>query len=105
MSVCHEMGRTAHMSEFLPTVVLDVTHIDKIIGDIEEAKDAIITQLAGELKGKPYAKHLIGNCDAKGSLRFMRGFTAAHKQPYFNSIKCKCVPHLLHHGFKQGIYM
>ena len=39
-------------------ILITCTH-----GDIEKAKDAIITQLAKELKGKPYAKHLIGNRD------------------------------------------
>ena len=73
-SVRHETGGAAHMSEFLPTVVLVVTHIDEIIGGIEEAKDAIITQLAEELKGKPYAKHLIGNRDGKGLLEALKEF-------------------------------
>ena len=65
-SVRHEPGGAAHMSEFLPTVVLVVTHTDKVVGDIEKAKDVIITQLVKELEGKPYAKHLAGNRDGKG---------------------------------------
>ena len=65
-SVRHETGGATHKSEFLPTVVLVATHIDEITGDVEEAKDTIITQLVKELEGKPYAKHLAGNRDGKG---------------------------------------
>ena len=60
-SVCNDDGGVLHMSELLPTVVLIVTHIDEIEGDIEQEKLDIITQLARELEGKPYAKHLAGN--------------------------------------------
>ena len=68
MSVHHETGGAAHMSEFLPMVVLVVTHT--LTKSLEEAKYAIITQLAEELKGKPYAKHLIGNHNGKGITSF-----------------------------------
>ena len=60
-SVCNEDGGSQYMSELLPTVVLIATHIDEIEGDVEVAKEDIITQLARELEGKPYAKHLAGN--------------------------------------------
>ena len=60
-SVCNEDGGVKHKSELLPTVVLIATHIDEIEGDVEQAKEDIITQLAKELEGKPYAKHLAGN--------------------------------------------
>jgi len=60
-SVCNEDGGGNHMSELLPTVVLIATHIDEVEGDVEQAKEDIITQLARELEGKPYAKHLAGN--------------------------------------------
>ena len=60
-SVCNEDGGVNHMSELLPTVVLIATHIDEIEGDVEQAKIDIITKLARELEGKPYAKHLAGN--------------------------------------------
>jgi len=60
-SVCNEDGGVSHMSELLPTVVLIATHIDEIEGDVEQAKEDIITQLARELEGKSYAKHLAGN--------------------------------------------
>ena len=73
-SVRHEPGGAAYISDILPTVVLVVTHIDKIIGDIEKAKDLIITQLVKELEGKPYAKHLAGNCDGKGLLDALKQF-------------------------------
>ena len=65
-SVCHYAGGADHMSEFLPTALLVATHIDEILGDIEEAKEAIIAQLARELEGKPYAKHLAGNLPGVG---------------------------------------
>ena len=73
-SVCHETGGAAHMSKFLPTVFLVVTHIDQIAGDKEEAKHTIIAQLAEELKRKPYAKHLAGNCEGKGLLDALKEF-------------------------------
>jgi len=60
-SVCNDDGGTHHKSERLPTVVLIATHLDEIMGDIEAAKKEIILQLAKELEGKPYAKHLFGN--------------------------------------------
>jgi len=60
-TVCQIAGGADYMSEFLPTVLLIATHIDEILGDIEQAKEIIIQQLAKELKGKPYAKHLAGN--------------------------------------------
>ena len=65
-SVCHDAGGADHMSEFLPTAILVATHIDEILGNIEEAKEAIIAQLARELEGKPYAKHLAGNLSGVG---------------------------------------
>ena len=65
-SVCHDAGRTDHMSEFLPTAILVATHIDEILGNIEEVKEAIVAQLARELEGKPYAKHLAGNLPGVG---------------------------------------
>ena len=38
------------------------------------------------------------------SLRFTRGFTAAHKTTlYFNTVKRKRVPHLLNHDLEEGI--
>ena len=65
-SVCHDAGGVGHMSEFLPTAILVATHIDEILGNIEEAKEAIIAQLVRELEGKPYAKHLAGNLPGVG---------------------------------------
>ena len=73
-SVCHDTGGSDHMSEFLPTAVLIATHIDEIIGDLEQAKEAIIAQLAEELEGKPYAKHLVGNLPGVGLLNALRKF-------------------------------
>ena len=73
-SVCHDAGGPDHMSEFLPTAVLIATHIDEITGDLEQAKEAIITQLAKELEGKPYAKHLVGNLPGVGLLKALRKF-------------------------------
>ena len=73
-SVCHDTGGSDHMSEFLPTAVLIATHIDEIIGDLEQAKEAIIAQLAEELEGKPYAKHLAGNLPGVGLLNALRKF-------------------------------
>ena len=73
-SVCRDPGGKDHMSEFLPTVVLVATHIDEITEDVEEAKDLIITQLAKELKGKSYAKHLAGNRDGKGLLYALKEY-------------------------------
>ena len=73
-SVCHDAGGADHMSEFLPTAVLIATHIDEIIGDLEQAKEVVITQLAKELEGKPYAKHLAGNLPGVGLLNALRKF-------------------------------
>ena len=73
-SVCHDTGGPDHMSEFLPTAVLIATHIDEITGDLEQAKETIITQLAKELEGKPYAKHLVGNLPGVGLLKALRKF-------------------------------
>ena len=73
-SVCHDAGGADHMSEFLPGVALIATHIDEITGDLEQAKEAIITQLAKELEGKPYAKHIIGNLPGVGLLNALRKF-------------------------------
>ena len=73
-SVCHDTGGADHMSGFLPTAVLIATHIDEIIGDLEQAKEVIITQLAKELEGKPYAKHLAGNLPGVGLLEALRKF-------------------------------
>jgi len=42
------------------------TYIDKVVGDIEEAKDVIITLLVKEIEGKPYVKYLTGNLYGKG---------------------------------------
>ena len=36
------------------------------------------------------------------SLKFTRGFTAAHKTTLFNTVKCKNVPHLLNHDFEEA---
>ena len=73
-SVCHDVGGADHMSEFLPTAVLIATHIDEIIGDLEHAKDMIIAQLAEELEGKPYAKHLAGNLPGIGLLNALKKY-------------------------------
>ena len=73
-SVCHDTSGPDHMSEFLPTAVLIATHIDEIIGDLEQAKEAIVAQLAWELEGKPYAKHLVGNLPGVGLLNALRKF-------------------------------
>ena len=60
-AICHDKGGDEHMSEFLPTVLLVATHLDKITGDVAKVKEAIIDQLVKELAGKPYAKHLAGH--------------------------------------------
>jgi len=61
-SICHDVGKDQHMSEFLPTVVLVATHLDEITaGDVTRVKGAIIDQLVKELAGRPYAKHLAGH--------------------------------------------
>ena len=73
-SVCHDTGGADHMSEFLPTAVLIATHIDEIIGDLEQVKREIIAQLAKELEGKPYAKHLAGNLPGVGLLEALEKF-------------------------------
>ena len=73
-SVCHDDGTPDHMSEFLPGVALIATHMDEITGDLEQAKEAIITQLSKELEGKPYAKHIIGNLPGVGLLNALRKF-------------------------------
>ena len=73
-SVCHDAGGADYMSEFLPAAVLIATHIDEISGDLGQAKEAIITQLAKELEGKPYAKHLIGNLPGVGLLNALRKY-------------------------------
>ncbi|XP_065883364.1 uncharacterized protein [Dysidea avara] len=86
-SVRRDPGGGDHMSEFLPTVVLVATHIDEITGDVEEAKSVIITQLAKELEGKSYAKHLAGNHDEKGLLYALRKFCIflSNKSEFRNS--------------------
>ena len=71
-SVCHDVGGADHMSEFLPTAILVATHIDEILGNIEEVKEAIIAQLAAELERKPYAKHLAGNIPGVGLVDALR---------------------------------
>ena len=73
-SVCHDTGGADHMSEFLPTAVLIATHIDEIIGDLKQAKKEIVAQLARELEGKPYAKHLAGNLPGVGLLEALEKF-------------------------------
>ena len=73
-SVCHDAGGADHMSEFLPTAILVATHIDEILGNIEEAKEAIIAQLARELEGKPYAKHLAGNVSGVGLVNALKKY-------------------------------
>ena len=73
-SVCHDTGGPDHLAEFLPVAVLIATHIDEITDDLEQAKEAIITQLAKELEGKPYAKHLAGNLPGVGLLNALRMF-------------------------------
>ena len=73
-SVCHNVGGAGHMSEFLPTAVLIATHIDEITSDLDQAKEIIIIQLAKELEGKPYAKHLAGNLPGVGLLDALRKF-------------------------------
>ena len=73
-SVCHDAGGADHMSEFLPTAVLIATHIDEIIGDLKRAKKEIVAQLAKELEGKPYAKHLAGNLPGVGLLEALEKF-------------------------------
>ena len=66
-SVCQDTGGADHKSTLLPTVVLIVTHMDEIPEDtVEQTKERIIAQLANELKGKPYAKHLAGNLPGVG---------------------------------------
>jgi len=73
-SVRRDPGGGDHISDFLPTVILIATHIDEVVGDVEEAKDVIITQLAREFEGKSYAKHLAGNCGGKGVLYALKKF-------------------------------
>ena len=74
-SVCQDPGGADHKSTFLPTVVPIVTHIDEIPADIvEQTKEEIITQLARELEGKPYAKHLAGNLPGVGLLNALKKY-------------------------------
>ena len=73
-SVCQDKGGEGYKSMLLPTVVLVFTHIDEIIGDIEQAKEEIIAQLVKELKGKPYAKHLAGNLPGVGLLDALKKY-------------------------------
>ena len=73
-SVCHDVGGVDNMSEFLPTAILVATHVDEILGNIEEVKEAIIAQLATELEGKPYAKHLAGNLPEVGLVNALRKY-------------------------------
>ena len=74
-SVCQDAGGADHKSTFLPTVVPIVTHIDEIPADIvEQTKEEIIAQLARELEGKPYAKHLAGNLPGVGLLNALKKY-------------------------------
>ena len=74
-SVCQDAGGANHKSTFLPTVVPIVTHIDEIPANIlEQTKEEIIAQLARELEGKPYAKHLAGNLPGVGLLNALKKY-------------------------------
>ena len=74
-SVCQDAGGAHHKSTFLPTVVLIITHMDEIPKKIvERVKEEIIAQLAKELKGKPYAKHLAGNLPGVGLLNALKKY-------------------------------
>ena len=74
-SVCQDPGGADHKSTFLPTIVLICTHIDEIRAEIvEQVKEGIIAQLAKELKGKPYAKHLAGNLPGVGLLEALKRY-------------------------------
>ena len=74
-SVCQDTGGADHKSTLLPTVVLIVTHMDEIPEDaVEQTKEGIIAQLANELKGKQYAKHLAGNLPGVGLLNALKKY-------------------------------
>ena len=74
-SVCQDTGGANHKSTFLPTIVLIITHIDEIPeGIVEQVKEGIIAQLAKELQGKPYAKHLAGNLPGVGLLEALKKY-------------------------------
>ena len=74
-SVCQDTGGADHKCTFLPTIVLICTHIDEIPAEnVEQVKDEIIAQLAKELEGKPYAKHLAGNLPGVGLLKALKKY-------------------------------
>ena len=74
-SICQDTGEDYHKSTFLPTILLIITHIDEIPKDIvEQVKKGIIAQLAKELQGKPYAKHLAGNLPGVGLLEALKKY-------------------------------
>ena len=74
-SGCQDTGGAAHKSTFLPTIVLICTHIDEIpVKIVEQVKEGIIAQLARELEGKPYAKHLAGNLPGVGLLEALKRY-------------------------------
>ena len=74
-SVCQDTGGADHKSTFLPAIVLICTHIDEIPAEnVEQVKEGIIAQLAKELEGKPYAKHLAGNLPGVGLLEALKKY-------------------------------
>ena len=74
-SVCQDTGGADHKSIFSPTIVLICTHIDEIPAEMfEQVKEGIIAQLAKELEGKPYAKHLAGNLPEVGLLNALKKY-------------------------------
>ena len=74
-SICQDTGGANHKSTFLPTILLIITHIDEIPKDIvEQVKEGIIAQLAKELHGKPYAKHLAGNLPKVGLVEALKKY-------------------------------
>ena len=74
-SVCQDTGGADHKSTLLPTVVLIITHMDEVPEDaVEQTKENIIAQLASELRGKPYAKHLAGNLPGVGLLNALKKY-------------------------------
>ena len=59
-SICHEPGDDSNTSSLLPIILLVATHLDLLGDSAEDRKEEIIQTLADELKGKPYAEHLVG---------------------------------------------